>query len=444
MPRSRPKLPVRSSNSANEGGPITTPANVTKPDAPVTLPAVPGRRQSRDFRELDTVPADCRRAEQQRKQQDCLDRPLRCRQRHCDAAGARQPSDQHQDVTRREQPIGDITPSDAPRDASDGRRRQREPRRHQRPVQRFGQVHDQEAREAHLGCRIRERHERKLASTAATGAAIASGAKMPANENPRRGWRSASSSCANRLRDAEHERARKRDHRECGAPADRKGQCRQQRAGQRGACGHPRLLDRERQRHSRRRGCPLQQVRRSRRHRARSRCRSRQPPRREQRGCVGGRRRHRVHADRTEHHARLRHANRAVALDEPAARQAREHRAGVDDADEHADPARLARRIPARARARAPRSRWRRTRRRPGSSASRRARPAPCARASCRGARARHAAVRAGFHAGVRAQPSIRCSVTMQSTAMSCGAAGTALDDLRFESAGDARRGGRQ
>src|SRR5512132_2206244 len=100
------------------------------------------------------------------------------------------------------------------------------------------------------------------------------------------------------------------------------------------------LLDREREGHARGWRRALQQMRRRRRHRSVTDADDERGDPEQQRcvfGCGGDQR----NADRTEQDARLRHADRAVTLDETAARKACEHAADVDDAHEHADPARF-------------------------------------------------------------------------------------------------------
>ena len=165
----------------------------------------------------------------------------------------------------------------------------------------------------------------------------------------------------------------------------------------------------------------------------------------QQHGRARRRRGHRAYADRTKHDASLRHADCPVTLDERARREDRctgsrapRGTRGSRTSRRHTRSRRRRRpsasrcRTPARSRARARRRpRWR-TRRRSGLSSSRQALPRLSAWASsdddCALRCDRPATGARSFphHAAVRAHASSRRSVTMQSTPMSCGAAGTA------------------
>ena len=155
-----------------------------------------------------------------------------------------------------------------PADAAEGRDRKCEPRRDQRPAQRLGQVHDEEAHQRHLQRRIEERDDRQLArgsdsrtpcEAAAACAAIVNLARGRASRPGR--TRIGCAASATTIADAGEREQRP-------PPAERERERGKHRAAERCARRDAGLLDRERERHARRRRGAREDLRRRRRDRS--------------------------------------------------------------------------------------------------------------------------------------------------------------------------------
>ena len=136
-----------------------------------------------------------------------------------------------------------------------------------------------------------------------------------------------------------------------------------------------------------------------------------------------------------QQHGNLRHAYRAVALDEPAGGEARGHRARVDEADENADRAWARYRDRGRFPVRAPTVAV-------AASDVNTCIASVIASAKAVGTRARMTPSPAAC--AHRVSATMRDSVTIASTATSCGAAGTRSTIWMLECAGDSRGARRQ
>ena len=292
----------------------------------------------RDFGELDPVPADRGRAEQRDDRIDRDRRPCRRRHRREHGAGRRDEPDRSQDRVGRPGAIGDDAPQDAARDAAGRGDRERESGGDQRPPERAGQVHDEEARQRHLRRRIgpRDPGERREAG-------IAHHAPDPRQRVPQRDRRISAPAGverrADRLRRCDHRDAQHGDRDERDAPSCGECERRQRGPGERGAGGHARLFDREDEVHARRGGRAGEHVRRRRGDRSVAQA-ERDGGEHDQRQRAGAGHGHAGDADRAQGHAGLRDADRAQACDPRARDEARHHRAQVDQPHETADPAR--------------------------------------------------------------------------------------------------------
>ena len=204
-----------------------------------------------DLGKLHTVPADRRCAKDQRDHCDRGRRPRRRCQGDDDATDRGDDADDAEHATWRRNAIGDESPSDTADHTAHGRSGQHKPGTDERPPKRFGQINDDEARQANLGARIDERNDRQLGERSRShddAQRLQHSRQRKSAGGMARGLQLSVQHGMGLLCDRGNHKARKRRNQQRNAPPDDERESRQHRARECGSRRHAGLLDRERQR----------------------------------------------------------------------------------------------------------------------------------------------------------------------------------------------------